>query len=335
MAVMADFRFFKFILAGDVNQLRLAAAFSAAARDSMANPVTLVTTNGIEFRVAWIVQQARLNRIVLTRGGRISPGITFCRKGIYYCSATTPQEPCMSSSMEGIAWRSITEGTCSEDVAGGYRRPVFPRRFATQFGAVLPDQLSLVTSTCWSRRVRWTRDTKGIIRLGMTGWPWMCLHYGLRPNTLVVFRYHPPATMYVLFYRPSTMEVNYLQHGDDITRSTCMNNPRDTPARHMVDCFRSRQPFFTVPVCFMRGSPNLLVSILEPHILSRDDGLAWIQHMAGRIRAFRRKEFGLLGERLVHPGHCARPTAGKLVRVRRSGHIALPAPYILTARHQP
>ncbi|MED6209639.1 hypothetical protein PIB30_056679 [Stylosanthes scabra] len=36
---------------------------------------------------------------------------------------------------------------------------VFPRRFANQFGAELPDQLSLVTPTDWSRRARWTRDT--------------------------------------------------------------------------------------------------------------------------------------------------------------------------------
>ncbi|MED6209638.1 hypothetical protein PIB30_056678 [Stylosanthes scabra] len=67
------------------------------------------------------------------------------------------------------------------------------------------------------------------------------------------------------------MEVNYLQQGDDITRSTCINNPRDMPARHMVDRFKSRQPFFVMLVCFMCGSPNLLVSILEPHIFSSDD----------------------------------------------------------------
>ncbi|MED6169797.1 hypothetical protein PIB30_024610 [Stylosanthes scabra] len=329
MAVMADFRFFRFILAGDVNQLRLAAAFSAAARDSMANPVTLITTNGIEFRVEWIVEQERLNRIVLTRGwadfsrhyilqeahlllfSYHSPGTMYVaihggnRMEIDYgrylqrgCRRGLPQIGNHVAHFHGIIGR--------ED----RRRPynlVFPRRFATQFGAVLPDQLSMVTPTGWSRRVRWTRDTEGIIRLGMTGWPWMCLHYGLWPDTLVVFCYHPPATMYVVFYRPSAMEVNYLQHGDDITRSTCINNPRDTPARHMVDYFRSHQPFFVVPICFMRGSPNLLPNM--PHLSGNDaSAVIEVSHGSNTWRVayarFAERGSGLLGR-----GWCTLATA--------------------------
>ncbi|MED6210683.1 hypothetical protein PIB30_066444 [Stylosanthes scabra] len=285
MAIMADYRFFRFILARDVNQLIGRGVFCGCA-GLLGQTGDLVTTNGIPFRVEWIVEQEHLNRIVLTRGwadfyrhyslqdGHLllfsyhSPGTMYVaihggnRMEINYGTGL-PQNGNHVAQFHGIIGH--------ED----RRRPynlVFPRRFANQFSAVLPDQLSLVTPTDWSRRVRWTRDTQGIIILGMTGWPWMCLHYGLRPDTLVVFRYHPPATMYVVFYRPSAMEVNNLQYGDNITRSTCINNPRDTPARHMVDCFRSRQPFFVVPICFMRGSPNLLVNILEPHILSSDDG---------------------------------------------------------------